>query len=59
MKCLEESREKIAKKSDRKPEYDQDQDVSYLKGFLTCRFRNIGCDFIVPSVKDHETQFCR
>ena len=34
------------------------EDTNPMKGFLTCKYQSLGCDFIVPNVKDHEVHEC-
>ena len=53
---LEQLRTQLGREQEQRGE---DGSSPVIGGFLACKFRNYGCDFAVPSVRDHEAHSCR
>ena len=59
---LGEQLESLRLKLSRKESEDRqifEESSTIVNGYLTCKFRNLGCDFSVPSMRNHEWQYCR
>ena len=55
---MEELRNRMQKINIKDQTYQSSSDET-VNGFNICKFRNLGCDFAVPAVKEHEIHSCR